>query len=64
VSDLNTTAELNHDADDNRPRSVGRAGTPLTMGPTTTRFTGAPDGGNQDEKEDVVGTAQYTAVVE
>lgn len=47
-----------------RPESVGRAGTPLTMGPTTTRFAAAPDGPAPGLKEDVVGAAQYAAAVE
>ena len=65
VSDLNTTAELNVDANtvDSRPQSVGRAGTPLTMGPTTTHLT-TQGGQSQPVKEDVVGMAQYAAAVE
>ena len=67
MSKLNATSELkaNLDPGDNRPQSVGRAGTPLTMGPTTTTFfTEALDDGNQNEKEDAVGMAQYTSAVE
>eukprot|EP01043_Picozoa_sp_COSAG02_P030174 COSAG02_NODE_1915_length_10394_cov_5.038757_3_plen_104_part_00 len=66
LGDLNTTAELNVNLDPSgsRPQSVGRAGTPLSMGPTTTRFASAPDGGRNHMKEDAVGMAQYTAAVE
>ena len=49
---------------DSRPESVGRVGTPLTMGPTTTRFTGAPNGRAPSLKEDAVGMAQYAAAVQ
>lgn len=56
-----------HDGDggaSSRRQSVGRAGTPLMMGPTTTRFNVPSDGQGGGLKEDAVGTAQYTAAVE
>ncbi len=66
VGDLNKTAELdiNLDPGGNRPQSVGRAGTPLSMGPITTRVASASDGAVHHVKEDAVGMAQYTAAVE